>query len=95
VSDERRGKAYIEGQGTVEGVEIGVSESIERWTEVKLDDGSVVRLKVVVIGALRLDGRYDPEGNPVYTLKVNPIMAVVSAPEHLRRQEGTRIEKQH
>ena len=71
--------------GPADAIEVAVSESTERWTEVKLEDGSVVRLKPVVIAAARIFGRFDPDGNPVYSLKVNQVMVVASAPEHLRK----------
>jgi hypothetical protein len=71
--------------GPVDAVEVAVNESMERWTEVKLEDGSVIRLKTTVIAAARLVNRYDPEGNPIYSLKVNQIIVVASAPDHLRK----------
>jgi uncharacterized OB-fold protein len=71
--------------GTVEGVEVSITESVERWSEVRLEDGSVLRVKPNVIGVVRVDGQYDQEGNPLYALKTSQAMAVVSAPEHLRK----------
>ena len=81
---EKKTKIQTPG-GLVDAFEVAVSESTERWTEVRLEDGSVLRLKPVVIGAARVDGQFDPEGNPVYTIKVNQIMTVASAPDHLRK----------
>lgn len=69
----------------VDGFEVSVKESTERWTEILLDDGSVLRLKPSVISAIRIEGHYDPEGNPMYALKAGQVMIVASAPEHLRR----------
>lgn len=71
--------------GLIDGFEVAVSESTERWTEVMLEDGSVLRLKPVVIAAIRIDGQFDPEGNPIYQLKVNQVMITASAPERLRK----------
>ena len=82
---EKKVRVEIPGTGPVDGFEVGVSESTERWTEVRLEDGTVLRTKQVIIAAIRIDGRYDADGNPVYSLKINPIMAMVSAPEHLRK----------
>lgn len=65
-------------------VEVGVSESNEKWTEIKLDDGSSLRIKSVILGALRVDGQYDQDGNPLYMVKANQVMTV-SAPDHLRK----------
>jgi len=45
----------------------------------------VLRLKPVVVGAVRIEGHYDPDGNPMYALKANQVMIVTSAPDHLRK----------
>ena len=82
---EKKVKAQVAGLGLVDGFEVNVAESTERWTEVKLEDGSVLRVKPVIMRALRLEERYDPEGNPLYSLRINPIMVVTSAPDHLRQ----------
>lgn len=86
---EKKTKAQVPGIGLVDVAEVAVSESTERWTEVHLEDGSVLRFKPVVVGALRLENRWDPEGNPLYSLKVNQVMVLVSAPEHLHKPVDT------
>ncbi len=68
----------------LEATEIGFRASGEYWNEYLLDDGTVVKIKVVVTDAMRLDGMYDPEGQPLYVVKSNNIMSV-SAPEELRK----------
>jgi hypothetical protein len=82
---EKKVRAEVPGLGQVDGYVVNVSESNERWSEITLEDGTVLRTKQVVLNALRLDGRWDPDGNPLYTLKINPVMAIVSAPDHLRK----------
>ena len=67
-----------------EGTEVQIKEATERWTDVILEDGSELRLKATVFGAVRLDGKFDPEGNPLYVLKANPVMVIANAPENLR-----------
>jgi hypothetical protein len=70
--------------GPAEAVEVGVSEAVERWTDIKLEDGSSLRIKAVILGALRVEGQYDQDGNPLYMIKANQVMTV-SAPDHLRK----------
>jgi hypothetical protein len=41
----------------------------EFWNEYLVDDGSVLRLKIVVTEVNRLEGEYDDEGQPVYAVK--------------------------
>lgn len=69
----------------VDGVDLGVTESTERWSEITLEDGTVIRVKPNVVGAIRIDGQYDPEGNPIYAIKGAQMAAVVSAPANLRK----------
>jgi hypothetical protein len=70
----------------VDGVEVPVVESTERWTEVKLEDGSVLRVKPSIISAIRVPGQWDNDGNPMYALKATNQMMVAEAPEHLKRR---------
>lgn len=84
---EKRTKVQLQTGALADAVEIGVKESTERWTDVTLDDGSTLKIKTVIMGALRVEGQWDPEGNPLYMVKANQVMAV-SAPDHLRKGGG-------
>jgi hypothetical protein len=66
------------------GYEVVAIESTERWTEVNLEDGTILRVKPSVLSAIRIDNEYDAEGNPMYAVKVQPAMTVVS-PDHLKK----------
>ena len=81
---EKRTQVELPGSGLVDAVEVEVAESTERWTDITLTDGSTIRLKTVVLGVLRIEGQYDPDGNPLYQLKVNQVM-VASAPPGLKK----------
>jgi len=70
-----------------DGSEVPVRESTERWTEATLEDGTVIRLKVTVVGAVRIDDEYDPDGNPAYALKMNPVITTVSSEPRYRRPQ--------
>ncbi len=65
--------------------EIGYRASGEHWNEYLVDDGTVVRIKLVVTEILRVEGQYDPQGNPLYMMTSTNVTSV-SAPEDLRRQ---------
>lgn len=75
--------------GEFSGVEIPVKESTERWSEVSLEDGTVLRVKPTVLAAIRVDGQYDPEGNPLYALKSTQTMVVASILPHLKKGAAT------
>lgn len=72
----------------VEGTEVEVEESIERWSDVKLEDGVHLRLKSTVLTAVRLDGEWDQEGNPVYVLNATPVMTLAEIPEQYKRKRN-------
>jgi len=70
----------------VDGVEVGVDESTERWSDVKLKDGSSFRLKISIISAARAEGVFDQQGNPIYTFNMAPIVALAEAPQSLKKK---------
>ena len=55
-------------------------ESTERWTEIKLEDGAVLRLKAVVSNVYRVEGKKDNQGNPVYAVKSTNAMVTANGP---------------
>lgn len=65
---------------------VTVEESTERWSDVRLADGVILRIKPVIVGADRIEGEYDPEGNPTYRLKSSVIMVIEKAPEELKKK---------
>lgn len=58
----------------------------EHWNEYLVDDGTVVRVKLVVTEIIRLDGEYNAQGEPLYTVESTNVSAI-SAPEELRQSE--------
>ena len=71
---------------TVEGFEVSVEDSTEPWAEVRLGDGVVLRVKNVIVGGIRITGKYDGEGNPMYILKNAPLIVYKSVPETLKEK---------
>lgn len=57
----------------------------EHWNEYLIDDGTVIRIKLVATDVLRVDGEYDPQGNPLYVIATTNV-TTVSAPDNLRRE---------
>jgi len=85
---DKKTKVQVPGiPGIVDAVEVAVDEAIERWTDVKLADGSTLRIKTVLLGVLRIEGHYDADGNPMYQVKANQIMTV-DAPDQLKKGAG-------
>jgi hypothetical protein len=69
---------------TAAGWEVAVDESTEKWSEYKLSDGTLVRGKLTIVSAVRIEGQYDPNGNPMYSLNMTPSIVIMSADERLR-----------
>lgn len=56
------------------------------FTEVKLDDGTVLRVKPTVIDAFRFEDRFDASGNPVYNVTTAIITTLLVVPDKLKKQ---------
>lgn len=69
-----------------EAVDVSIDHSSERWSEFTLEDGTVLRAKISIISAGRVDGEWDQDGNPMYVTKSHNIVTVVESPEKLRRK---------
>ena len=72
-------------QGVVEGIDVPIKEATEKWSEVTLADGTILRIKPNVLTVTRVDNQYDPEGNPMYVLMSSQMMTVTNVPAHLRK----------
>jgi hypothetical protein len=83
---ERKRRVTVPGLGEVEVTEVGFRSGGENWNEYLADDGTVIRMKLVVTEVLRVDGQYDAEGTPVYLVKSTNVTSI-SAPDELRRQQ--------
>jgi hypothetical protein len=73
------------GGEEVEATPIEINQSGEQWNQYLLDDGTMIKMKLVATKVLRVDNRYDKEGNPVYFVQSTNIIAV-TAPDNLRRK---------
>lgn len=70
---------------TVDATPIDINQASEHWNQYLLEDGSTVRLKLIVSKVFRVDNEYDIEGNPVYSIQSTNVPSV-SAPENLKRK---------
>lgn len=79
-------KIQLPGGGDwVNATPVQINQSNEQWNTYLLEDGSVLKVKLVVTKVLRLDDSYDVEGNPVYRFQSTNIPSVL-APEELRKK---------
>jgi len=59
----------------------------DNWNEYFVDDGTVIRIKLVATEIVKVDGEFDQQGNPLYVV-ASTNLAVVSAPDHLKKDGG-------
>ncbi len=72
------------GGKDVEASLVEVNQSNERWNEYLCEDGTVLKMKLVLKKVLRVDDQYDAEGNPLYVMQSTNI-STVNSPKHLRK----------
>jgi hypothetical protein len=58
----------------------------EQWSHYTLLDGTSLKVKAVLMNALRIEGMYGPNGDPVYSVNAS-IVVSSSSPEPLRKKE--------
>jgi hypothetical protein len=70
----------------VEGIDVPIEEANERWSEFKLEDGTIIRAKMNIVSVARIPERFDPVGNPMYVTNASPVFAVIEVPDRLRKK---------
>ena len=83
---ERMTKVTLPTGQIADGVEVPIEELNERWSEIKLGDGTIVRVKLSIVSVVRVPGQYDQVGNPMYIMNMTPTIAIFSVPEDLRKK---------
>jgi hypothetical protein len=81
---ERREKLKLPTGQEVEAFEVPIEESSERWSEFKLEDGTIFRVKMTVLTVHRVPDTWDPQGNPFYMMNLAPVITIIESPERLR-----------
>lgn len=82
----RRKKTIATPSGPAEAEVIDVNSSNENFNNYMLADGTVLKLKTVLVEVLRVDGMWDEEGNPAYVVKTKQVVTADS-PSELRRNK--------
>lgn len=64
-------------------VEIDFSEEKEFWNEYSLEDGTTLKVKLVLRGVKRLN-RHEPDGTPVYVINSMNVVRAVNVPLEIK-----------
>ena len=57
----------------------------EAWSHYTLEDGTIVKMKVLLLDVARIEGEYNEQGDPVYQTSVQYIMGI-QAPDNLKKK---------
>ena len=68
------------------GEEVDFDVIREDWNTYKLKDGTTLKVKLVLVGVVRLRNKYDPLGNPVYMINSTNVVRVMDVPSGLKRK---------
>jgi hypothetical protein len=82
----RRVKINFGGR-EVEADKIPVSGMREEWNQYMLEDGTVLRVRLIVSDVLRVVGEYNSDGDPVYIIKSTNFVNS-DVPSQLRKKEA-------
>ena len=74
-------------QGTVEGFRVEYKPTAEPWCELECEDGTRLRVKLVVSDVIRVDSVKTPDGAPLYMIKSSNILQA-NVPEELRKAKS-------
>lgn len=72
------------GPEIVEATPIEVNQANEYFNQYFLEDGTLLKMKLVATKIFRIDGRYDGEGNPLYFVQSTNVVSV-NSPQNLKK----------
>lgn len=75
---------YVFNGKPVTGESVGIESSNEPWAQYVLADGTAVKVKIVLLDAVRLD-EFNETNDPIYQFQFQQIIGVV-APDKLKRK---------
>ena len=74
------------GGEEVEALPMDINQTSEYWNQYLLDDGTVIKMKLVATKVLRVAHKYDNEGNPLYIIQSTNVTSV-NAPLNLKKND--------
>lgn len=68
-----------------EAIDLDFTEEVEQWNVYKLEDGTTLKVKLVVRGVKRLN-KHNPDGTPIYIINSQNIVRTLNIPEELKKK---------
>ena len=72
----------------LQGTKVDVVESTGRFSDVTLSDGTTLRVKATVTEARRVDGEWDANGRPIYSITSVTIFSVADVTDQNLMKQG-------
>ena len=73
------------GSEVVEATPVDTNQANEYFNQYFLEDGTLLKMKLVATKVFRIDGRFDHDGNPIYFVQSTNILSVDS-PSSLKKK---------
>jgi hypothetical protein len=64
------------GNEQVDAIPVDINQSNEHWNDYLLEDGTVLKIKLVATKVYRVENKFDNEGNPVYFVQSTNVLSV-------------------
>ena len=78
---KRKKKVKDRNGNLVDCIIVDVAECTERFSEAKLNDGTILSVKTNIIEVVCLDDQLDEDGKPIYGVKTQNIVTVTQYSE--------------
>lgn len=73
------------GSEVVEATPVDINQASEYFNQYFMEDGTVLKMKLVATKVYRIDDRYDQEGNPIYFVQSTNVLSV-NSPTELKKK---------
>jgi hypothetical protein len=70
-------------QRQVDAEQVDFDAKAEPWAAYELSDGTMLKMRVILTGVMRIEGEYDQSGNPIYVVSSQNVVQA-NAPKKLR-----------
>ncbi len=68
-------------------VDVDWASEKEHWNEYKLDDGTTLKVKLILKGVRRAKDQHTPDGNPFYMVSSMNVVRILNVPKELRKEQ--------
>lgn len=75
----------ISPQDIAEAEDIDFQEIKECWQTYKLQDGTTLKVRLILVGVKRLK-KYAPDGNPIYVVNPTNVVRACDIPKELKQK---------